>query len=645
VTDSDVRTRTTPIRTRAIALGLLLIPVSLLWLIPMEQFRKTGDPTCTSIFSNVVFMLLILEALNWPLLRWAPRLALHRLERLTVYSLVAAGCGIASRDFIQVALPLWGYPVHHAIPENNWAVKFLYQIPEGLVVTNRDALRDYFQGHSTLYTLPHLRAWATPVLYWSALFTTVWWVYLSLDALIRKQWTQNEKLSFPILQVPLEVTAPRNPLWRSPVFWIGFGIAALIDLNNGLHAFVPQVPLLKVKMTNLQPFFTAPHLQKMGFTPISFFPFVIGLSFLLPTDLSFSCWFFYLFFKFQLALGGWLGFTASMGFDGQQGSMPYVAEQGIGAYLAYGLFALYSARTHLAHVWRRAWRPEEPEDRLYRVAIVIIVFGALHWTVFSRYCGFSTWMAVAYFGLYFLVTTTITKIRAELGPPVHDLHFGGPDRMLLTWVGAQSMTAQERMGMTLFFGFNRAYRGVPQPMMLEAMRATELEGGSQRRLFWAFLLAGPVAAVGSCWAMLHWAYADGMQFARESYRIGGQAWMRLDGWFTSAWPAGAGATTAMGVGGLACLALMTLRLRFLGFPFHPIGYAISANWAMNTVWTPILIGWAVKSVVLKYSGAKGYRRLLPGAIGLILGEFVIGSLWSLYGVMAHVPVYQFWMFD
>ena len=635
----------TPIRTGAIALGLFLIPVNLFWLLPMAQFRKTGDPTCTSIFFNVVFTLLLLEMLNAALKRLLPKLALNRLERLTAYGLCFAGCGIGSRDFIQVALPLWGYPAFHATPENLWATKFVGDIPAGLTVTDLDALQGYFQGHSTLYTEAHLRAWATPVLFWGCFFTVVWTVMLAIDVLIRKQWTQQEKLSFPILQVPLEITAPGNPLWRKPTFWIGFGIAASIDLVNGLHTFVPQVPLLKVKMTNLQPFFTAPYLHKMGFTPIEFFPFAIGLSYLLPTDLSFSCWFFYLFFKFQLAFFGYLGFDASMGFDGKQGSMPFVNEQGIGAYLAYGLFALWTARTHLRSVLRKAARPQDAEDRLYRYAALALAFGAIYWTLFGRFAGFTIGLALAYFGLYFLVTTTIAKIRAELGPPVHDLHFGGPDRMLLTWVGVTGLSPSERMGMTLFFGFNRAYRGVPQPMMLEAMRAAELENGSQTRLVWAFVLAGPVAAFGACWAFLHWAYQDGMQFAREAYRLGGQAWGRLDGWFTQPWDASGPATAAMGFGALFCMVLMAFRLRSLGFPFHPIGYAISANWAMNTVWMCILIGWAAKSLILKYSGAKGYRAGLPVAMGLILGEFVVGSLWSLYGVIAHVPVYQFWMFD
>ncbi len=632
------------LRGGAILLGLLLIPVNCHWVVAMGQFRKSGDPTTVSIFFNVVFCLLLLEALNGLLRRRWPGLALCRFERLTVYTLSAAGCGIASRDWIQVALPLWGYPWFHVTPENDWPAKFLADVPYGLIVTDVDALAPYFQGHASFYQRQVWLAWRAPLLYWGCFFTVVWWTMLSLNLLIRRQWTEHEKLSFAILQVPLEITAARNPLWRSNAFWTGFIIAALIDLNNGLNAFIPQVPLLKLKMTDLRPFFAADYLKKMDFTPVSFFPFAIGLAFLLPTDLSFSCWFFYLFFKAQLALFAWLGFDPSMGFDGQQGSTPYVSEQGIGAYLAYGCLAGWMARRHLGDVWRRIKQPAQPDDRLYRWALVGLAVGLVWWLGFARYCGLGLGVALAYGGLYYLVTTTITKIRAELGPPVHDLHFGGPDRMLLTWLGVGSMPPAERLGFTLFFGFNRAYRGVPQPMMLEGMRAAEIEGGSQRRLAAALWLAGPVAAFSASWAMLHWAYGDGMQFAREAYRLGGQAWRRLDSWSTMPWDRGAGATAAMGVGAGFCLLLMALRLRFLGFPFHPIGYAISANWAMNCVWLPILIGWALKSAVLKYGGAKAYRAAIPAALGLILGEFVVGSVWSLVGVIGDRPVYQFWLF-
>lgn len=631
------------LRNGAIVLGLLLIPVSCHFDVASGQFRKSADSTTTSIFFHVVFLLLLLELLDRLLRRAAPKLALSRFEKLTVYTLAFAGCGIASRDWIQVALPLWGHGWHHATPENNWAA-FLADVPAGLIVTDREALRDYFQGHSTLYTLEHWRAWRSPMLSWSCFFSVVWLTMLSINILIRRQWTEREKLSFPILQVPLEITTARNPLWRSRAFWSGFALAAAIDLVNGLHAFVPQVPQLKVKMTDLRQFFTAPYLLKMDYTPVSFFPFAIGLAFLLPTDLSFSCWFFYLFFKVQLAFFAWLGFDPSMGFDGQQGSMPFVSEQGIGAYLALGCSALWMARDHLRDVARRIARPAGVDDRLYRWAAAGLVGGSIYWLCFARYCGLSPWIAVVYGGLYYLVTTTITKIRAELGPPVHDLHFGGPDRMLLTWLGADSLTPADRIGFSLFFGFNRAYRGVPQPMMLEGMKAADICGGSQRKLVLALALAGPVAAFSASWAMLHWAYGDGMQFASEAYRLGGQAWRRMESWTSMPWQAGTGATVAMGVGALGCLLLTALRFRFLSFPFHPIGYAISANWAMNCVWLPILLGWAMKCAVLRAAGAKGYRAAIPFALGLILGEFVVGSLWATYGVVANVPVYRFWLF-
>lgn len=30
------------------------------------------------------------------------------------------------------------------------------------------------------------------------------------------------------------------------------------------------------------------------------------------------------------------------------------------------------------------------------------------------------------------------------------------------------------------------------------------------------------------------------------------------------------------------------------------------------------------------------------AIGLILGDFIMGSLWNLYGIFAETQVYHFW---
>jgi len=33
---------------------------------------------------------------------------------------------------------------------------------------------------------------------------------------------------------------------------------------------------------------------------------------------------------------------------------------------------------------------------------------------------------------------------------------------------------------------------------------------------------------------------------------------------------------------------------------------------------------------------------VPFFIGLILGDFIVGALWNLYGIVMEVQVYRFW---
>lgn len=63
---------------------------------------------------------------------------------------------------------------------------------------------------------------------------------------------------------------------------------------------------------------------------------------------------------------------------------------------------------------------------------------------------------------------------------------------------------------------------------------------------------------------------------------------------------------------------------------------------MNLVWFPLLIAWAVKSTILRYGGLPRYRMFLPFFLGLILGQSIVGSLWSLIGLALGIPTYSFW---
>ena len=88
--------------------------------------------------------------------------------------------------------------------------------------------------------------------------------------------------------------------------------------------------------------------------------------------------------------------------------------------------------------------------------------------------------------------------------------------------------------------------------------------------------------------------------------------------------------------------LMAMRVRFIWWQFHPIGYAIAADWTTGLIWMPLLIGWLVKTLTMHYLGPKAYRSGLPMALGLVLGEFAVGGFWSLLAMFTRKPQYHFW---
>jgi hypothetical protein len=61
---------------------------------------------------------------------------------------------------------------------------------------------------------------------------------------------------------------------------------------------------------------------------------------------------------------------------------------------------------------------------------------------------------------------------------------------------------------------------------------------------------------------------------------------------------------------------------------------------MPWLWSATLIGWFAKLLILRYGGMKAYRTCFPFFIGLILGDYVAGSLWGLCGLLLGQPTYR-----
>lgn len=631
-------THTSKIRPVTILLICVLVPLNCWW-VAASILRGGGSPTQVSLFYNAVTTMLILLGIGLLLRRLNRLFALNRAELLVIYSCISIGAGLAGVDRFLVLMPLISHAHWFATPENDWINLFHLHIPEWLVINNKRVLEGYYYGFSSISETHNLVAWLPKIFWWTLFIVAVHLVMLCLCLIFRKQWVESERLSYPIIQLPYELTTPKGRFFRSPWMWLGLSIGVTIDIINGLNYLFPAVPSLGGKLYDLRGIFTERPWNGIGWSPIGVFPFGVGLSFFIPLDLSFSCWAFWLIWRAERLLGtiaGWRGLPR----------FPYEAEQSHGAYLGLCVLAIWMSRKYLKQILSTLFTRNQSKDNIsaqsddepisYRLIGIALLAGIVFIIAFCIKMGMSLWVIVIYFAIWFAIAIAITRLRAELGSPVHDLHFIGPDEMLPRLIGIRRLGAVNLTGFSYLYFLNRAHRSHAMPHQLEGFKLAEGANIPLRRFAMLMMLASVLGALASFWAYLSMYYAEGggPGFGRESFG-------RLESWLTYTAPPDVPAIGFASFGFIVTLILAFMRMRFLWWNLHPVGYAISGSWAINPMIGSIFVGWLLKWLVLKYGGIRLHRKAIPFFLGIVLGEFIIGSFWSLLAVVLDQPMYRF----
>jgi hypothetical protein len=635
---------------RALLLGVLLIPVNVFWVTVVEIRWYTLDGTSLPLFITPIFILFMLVLLNFAAQKIRRRSGggMRQEELLLIYIMLVVSCTFCGHDTLQNFFGSIGHAYWNASPDNKWQGLFFRFIPKYLVETDHDALNGFYNGHVSIYSPEgrhYLTSWIVPLTVWGIFFLTLCAMYLCMTILVRRAWIENEKLTFPLVQLPLAMTAPDagTTFFKNPIMWAGFILAFGVSGLNGLHTLFPALPQLNVKLYDLQPYFTSPPWNAIGSTRSSFYPFAIGIGYFMPLDLSFSCWFFFVLsrvFRIVGAANGWD--TANHGF-------PYFGEQASGAWLGLGVMLLYAGRGYWRDVFRSAWqgaRSDDPAEALrYRAAFGGLIAGGVALAIFSAVIGLSAWVAAVFFGIIFLLGFVITRVRAEFGAP-HEINFVNPSQVLVTVFGTQALGPQNLTLISVLYWFNRGYRNHPMPNQLEAFKmvgdkpAVRFNG-----LVGTLLLAFLVSLLATYWANLHVTYAAGGYAKAAGFKgfVGGEAYDRLASWLTQPTPpASEGLYYILGGFALAVV-LSLLRANFVWWPLHPAGYALALSFAMEYFWLPVFIAWVLKLIILRYGGVKLYRTAIPFFLGLILGDYTIGSIWAIIGPILGVPTYKIYL--
>ncbi len=624
---------------QAALIGLAAAPLNTYWMTyTYWHFGYTSGPGI--IYSNCVCYLVGLVGINALLRRWRPRWSFTGAELVTVYLLLSistAWCGV---DFVSDLPEAISNPFWFATPSNRWDQVVLPYLPTWLTVPQPEVISGFFEGNASLYRTNVLLAWLGPVLWWTAAATALMVAYVALSSMLRRRWCDEEKLLFPAAAVPLQIAEEGHTLFRNRAMWVGLLLAAGMESANLVHGLFPAFPGIPFSW-DLRPYIEElPPWDAIRWATVGVWPIVVGICYLMPLDLSFSLWFFNLMFKAQLILASHFGWTTDTitGF-------PYIDNQSLGGFIALLASVLWLDRRYLAQVARKALGlrsalDESREAMSYRGAVLLLAIAIGFLAYFFGRGGMPAALAMGWIADFLLLGLAITRIRAQLAPPAFELWNIGPNQLLPMVLGTKTMAPRAQGMMWITYPISREFGSNPQPWTLEAFKLVEAERGERRRLSWALVGITPVAVLSVFWATLHVVYGMGVASNADPYS--GDHVLDVPYYLAGALENPGGrdyaALGAIAAGMATTVALMAMKMHFLGWPLHPVALPIACAWVMDAYLPAVFIAWLVKAVIMRYGGLRLHRLALPFFLGLIVGSAVVAFLRTIAACILDVPL-------
>jgi len=627
------------ITLRAIIIGFIAIIPGVFWGVYGDVISQT-DLTSTSLMMPPIIILVALLIINAVVRKIRAEWALSRTELITIYAMLTVSVVLSGMGMLQFLCTSLGAVPHDATPDNHWQ-DYLGYVPHW-IMPKLWAIDGFYKGGQPI----PWSAWRWPIIYWSGFLFTMLFCMFCINTIARKQWMDKERLTFPIVQLPLEMTDPKGSFFRNKMMWLGFGIAAALESLNSLNYLYPSFPYFHLTSYDLHPYFATQPWSSIGYFPTTFYPLAIGLGFMLSVDVSFSLWFFYLVTKLEnvaVAAVGWQG-----GAGGTVSSPPYLGQQGAGAFIAIALVTIYLSKSHLRDVFSKAFdknsRVDDSGEPLsYGTAVIGLIAGFIIMVAMCMAVGVSPLVAAAYLGIYLIFATTITRLRAEAGPA----WVMGPDLNALDSViqpvGSGAFSHRNLIALAFFHWFSIEMRCCPMAVQSESMKMAQATRTRQRAIAFVLLAAIVLGIAIGFWACLAVWYKYGAGTAKvESWRtsMGKGCFDRVTNYIKNPTRTDIAGIMAIIFGMCVVFFLSFMRTKFIWFPFHPAGYVLANTGTMYWLWCPFLIAWLCKVIITKYAGIKGYRAALPFFLGLVLGDYMTSGMWALAGSILGIRMYR-----
>ena len=593
----------------------------------LYYFKKLGS---YQLPPGAVAILLMVLTPNLILKRLAPSWTLGLGELLLIYSAVAVGALIGGAGGDSAFLPTLVYPYYFATPGNRLAELVYPYTPKWLVPEELHAsARWFFEGLRPGMSIPWL-AWISPLVAWSLLLLGIYGISVAVSLLVYDRWAGHERLRFPLTEIPLALVG--SPVGASRLHLrVGFAITAAFGLLQGLHYSFPIFPEVVLRWTLPAPI--GPPWNAWGETIINLSPAVVGLSYLISTDVCFSLVGFHLLFRLMNVA------TIGMG-------LPLEREQDYWVWKEYQALFCFGGYVALAAtmLWpvAVAWLAGKSDDpargraggsavRSDRRAGRLLLGSLALVATWLLALGLSPAATAAVIIVYLVFAIVLTRAVCEIGlfliqPPLlpTDILAGlgiarhGPDAALLCFV----------MPSVLF-----DIRGSVMPALFQGLKLAESSHTPTRWTFGAMLAVIPFALAAAYVVHLLVFYRYGALQCQDVWSARMQAGIGFD--LLAQRASGDGAVPWsrlgwMGTGTSALLLLLQLRRMFLWLPIHPVGMVMSVSYPSVTLWASLTVGGMLKLALLRYGGKRLHDKGKDVAIGWALGHVAVTLFWYLF---------------
>ena len=193
----------------------------------------------------------------------------------------------------------------------------------------------FFEGIGADYAVPW-QSWLPVLLVWQPFIWALFLVMIAAMVILRRQWVDNERLAYPLVQLPLAMTEEVKsgeflpPFFKNRVMWIGFAIPATWSTLHGLYSYFPELVPFAGNVDLIDQ--TVPIMGNSTQLLLKFRFHILGYFYFLKTEVALSLWVFNLLACLLEGLLQGLGIVGSQSLGPGHGIRnPIFVHQSVGA--------------------------------------------------------------------------------------------------------------------------------------------------------------------------------------------------------------------------------------------------------------------------------------------------------------------------